>query len=487
MKKIIKFFCLFLIAVFTISIPQTVKATEKSEDGKFEYEANYYEGTCEITRYHGDLSKVVFPSKLDGLKVTAVNCYFDTEYEKDRRSYWAHIGTIVLPKGIEEFSLKTYEELNNGYFKYYHYTLNKISFPDGIKNIDIPLNASEAYSSFEKITIPVGVEKLSIANDDLKSVKFEKGTKEVPSYAFKGCCSLEKVTLPSSVKVIGEGAFEWCEKLEKIDINNVEEIQECAFSHSESLKSVTFNKKKLSIGSSAFSYSGLEKVTVPACAKVGYSVFNDCFNLKELVVKTNSIEEVNIVERCGKLEKFSIPTSATYINFDCAELYSLKQLVIPSSVTKIDTLNRLGMAKNSKLYILNPNCQLNSRYDKELTASTVIYGYKDSTAQEYAKEHGHKFIALTTVKNLKATNPSKNTAKISWNKVKGVKEYTIYRSTSKDSGYKKVATVKTNTYTDKKVSKGKTYYYKICINYEDKNGVQLKGIESATKSVKITK
>lgn len=37
----------------------------------------------------------------------------------------------------------------------------------------------------------------------------------------------------------------------------------------------------------------------------------------------------------------------------------------------------------------------------------------------------------------------------------------IYRSTKKSSGYKKVATVSGTKYTDKKVKKGKRYYYKV--------------------------
>lgn len=62
----------------------------------------------------------------------------------------------------------------------------------------------------------------------------------------------------------------------------------------------------------------------------------------------------------------------------------------------------------------------------------------------------------------KATAGSKN-AKLSWKKVKGAK-VVVYRSTKKNSGYKKVATTRKNatSVTNKKGLKaGKTYYYKI--------------------------
>lgn len=62
----------------------------------------------------------------------------------------------------------------------------------------------------------------------------------------------------------------------------------------------------------------------------------------------------------------------------------------------------------------------------------------------------------------KATAGSKN-AKLSWKKVKGAK-VVVYRSTKKNSGYRKVATTRKNatSVTNKKGLKaGKTYYYKI--------------------------
>lgn len=53
--------------------------------------------------------------------------------------------------------------------------------------------------------------------------------------------------------------------------------------------------------------------------------------------------------------------------------------------------------------------------------------------------------------------------KLSWKKVKGATKYTVYMSTSKNSGYKKVGTTKKTSYTvkkfkKKKISRKKTYY-----------------------------
>ena len=83
----------------------------------------------------------------------------------------------------------------------------------------------------------------------------------------------------------------------------------------------------------------------------------------------------------------------------------------------------------------------------------------------------------------KATAGSKN-AKLSWKKVKGAK-VVVYRSTKKNSGYKKVATTRKNatSVTNKKGLKaGNTYYYKIATI----NGKLISAMSKA-KSVKIKK
>lgn len=51
--------------------------------------------------------------------------------------------------------------------------------------------------------------------------------------------------------------------------------------------------------------------------------------------------------------------------------------------------------------------------------------------------------------------------KVTFSKVSGAQGYDIYRSTKAKSGYKKIGSVNKLSYIDKKVLKGKTYYYKV--------------------------
>lgn len=78
-------------------------------------------------------------------------------------------------------------------------------------------------------------------------------------------------------------------------------------------------------------------------------------------------------------------------------------------------------------------------------------------------------------------------AKISWAKIKGVTGYEVYRSTKKSRGYKKVTTIKkanTTSYTNKKLSKNKKYYFKVRA-YKTVNGKKLYSSYSSPKQVKV--
>lgn len=81
----------------------------------------------------------------------------------------------------------------------------------------------------------------------------------------------------------------------------------------------------------------------------------------------------------------------------------------------------------------------------------------------------------------------KRRAKLTWNKVKGVNGYEIYRSTKKKKSYKKIKTAKKATivgYTNKSLTKKKKYYYRIRA-YKKVNGRKVYSSYSPVKSVKV--
>ena len=73
------------------------------------------------------------------------------------------------------------------------------------------------------------------------------------------------------------------------------------------------------------------------------------------------------------------------------------------------------------------------------------------------------YAASLKAPSVTAESTSATSVKLKWKKNKAAKKFTIYRSTKKNKGFKAVKTVKksTLTYTDKKLTCGKTYYYKV--------------------------
>ena len=141
-----------------------------------------------------------------------------------------------------------------------------------------------------------------------------------------GFMAVEDIELPKGLKKIGEGVFQYCEKLQKIDIPpSVEEIGEYAWTGS-GIETINWPEKVISIPARVFSDTNLKEFSVPE----GVAEINDY-----------------AFDNCTKLTKISIPKSVTYIGSDVFE------------------------------------------YCRNLT----IYGYKDSTAESYAKANNIKFVS----------------------------------------------------------------------------------------------
>ena len=72
------------------------------------------------------------------------------------------------------------------------------------------------------------------------------------------------------------------------------------------------------------------------------------------------------------------------------------------------------------------------------------------------------FLVKTLQKpNINSLKVGKKKVTVSFSAVTGATKYQIYRSNSKSSGYKKIATTSSRKYVDKKAKKGKRYYYKV--------------------------
>lgn len=97
--------------------------------------------------------------------------------------------------------------------------------------------------------------------------------------------------------------------------------------------------------------------------------------------------------------------------------------------------------------------------------------------------------ALNKVAGVKTVNISGKSIKVTWKKVSGASGYKLYRSTKKNGSYKLVKTLKgskTVKYTNKKLKKGSTYFYKVRA-YKTVGKKTVYGSYSSYRSAKVRK
>ncbi len=127
---------------------------------------------------------------------------------------------------------------------------------------------------------------------DIEEVEIASGCgiTEIPDYAFLGCTSLHKVTLPPGLTKIGFQAFSEC----------------------EALQSINFPLSLEDIGSNAFTYcSSLDELEFPSSLKhIGHNAFSFCTSLKEAILP-DSLEEIEsyAFSDCDSLQKVRLPAN----------------------------------------------------------------------------------------------------------------------------------------------------------------------------------
>lgn len=143
------------------------------------------------------------------------------------------------------------------------------------------------------------------------------------------------------------------------------------------------------------------------------------------------------------------------------------------STTNKTSVNKAGLSSGVK-------------YDFKVHPCDVL----DRTVQtRYCNSSNYKTASVYTLKKLSTPKVSKKTAAsvaVSWTGIKGVAGYQISKSKSK-SGTSIVSTYKTTSGKSKviKVSKGKTYYYKVRAYALDSKGNKVYAPWSAVKSYKL--
>lgn len=218
------------------------------------------------------------------------------------------------------------------------------------------------------VTIPSTIDGRTVIS--LKG-KYEEG-------AFENCVGISGVTIPDTIKTIGEYSFSGCTGLKTVTIpDSVISISGYAFYNCSGISSIMLSQQLISIGNSAFSNcSGLKNLVIPnTVTTIGKDAFENCSGLKEITLSENLTKiGSGTFKECSGLATIVIPESVTtisgsgYMNGGAfCRCSNLEKILIPDSVATIDDY---------------------SFYDCD---KLTIYGNDGMTSKEYAEANDINF------------------------------------------------------------------------------------------------
>ena len=226
----------------------------------------------------------------------------------------------IQPQSIEDLSTKaTEEELKDAYIDDRGVKYSK----DGRKLLKSPTTLSGTYSI--KKTTEIICDRAFFDCINLTSISVPNSVKDIGEWAFAGCSLLSSIDIPNSVISIGNNAFAGCLSLKYISIpesviclngnpfGDCEGEIECLSANFIYEDDVLFNRDKSEIIS--FRNQEIESYIIPdSVTSIGDGAFGCCSSLSSLFIP-NSVTSIGdgAFEGCSSLSSLVIPDSVVNI------------------------------------------------------------------------------------------------------------------------------------------------------------------------------
>lgn len=241
----------------------------------------------------------------------------------------AKLNTVTVPSGVTE--------IGNEVFFHCWGDFQTVNLPDGLKSIGY---GAFSTNSLQTIVIPESVTSLGnnlcINSKELREVRINANITTLGEYSFHNCAGLQTVTLPPTLRVIQDWAFNGC-SLQSIDIpEGVQEIGEVAFSGGD-FASLTIPNSVITMGEGCF--GGCDKLVSLIIGSGLTEIPARCFSRAAIPSVTlpdniTSLGEEAFAE-CASLAEVNIGKGLKQISDRCFQNSGLKSISIPSNVTSI--------------------------------------------------------------------------------------------------------------------------------------------------------
>lgn len=246
--------------------------------------------------------------------------------------------------------------------------LKEIVIPNSVKDIGesfisycealdaiVVANSNPYFSSLDGVLYNKDYTSLLSCPISKSNVSIPTSVKLIGNSAFLGCGNLGVIELPENLEVIGDNAFGNCDSIKNIKIpDKVTTIGNSAFGQCRKIEEVVIPDNVTSLGDNAFNKClGLKSITLSKNIKnIGEYTFFNCYNLIDVVIPEGVVSIGNqSFAACHKLENVTIPNTMETIGYyafrNCKKM---ENITIPSSVTYIGCLVFMNCESLSAIY-----------------------------------------------------------------------------------------------------------------------------------------
>ncbi len=322
----------------------------------------------------------------------------------------------------------------------------------------------------------------------VKDIKFGSDLTEIEDKAFAGFDSLEKITIPGTVKSVGDSAFASCKGLKYVEIKEgVESLGYHAF-YSPNIKSLTIPKSADSI-----SYYQVKKY------KDGYHAVIKGYSGTEAEAYANEegLRFYDLKSRTYKVPKAELYYNEYYVKdyrepvFEASHSYAKSYQVYRKSGSKYKKVKDVTVS-GSRYIVRDKKLSFNKKYSYRVRAYIKVGGKKYYSGYSYITVKTKLPMMKYTLKSkiVKKKNKKERWNQISWKKMTGASGYRLYIYNgrndkrilvkdidAKDKRYISRSNKKKYLYTQKNIKKGKVYRYEVRA-YRKVKGKKILGIPS---------